>query len=60
MTAVISCQAATALSARASCTYPQTAFSTTTAAITIASTGKPFPPPSAQARSEMVTGANRR
>ena len=44
--------AATACSARDSCTNPSTALATTMAAITIASNGQPSAPSRTQARAE--------
>jgi hypothetical protein len=52
--------AATACSARASCTYPSTAFRRTIAAMTIASYGISSPPSRAQAASETTTAPMRR
>src|SRR5690625_913346 len=56
--AVIELNAATASSARASCTSPITAFSSSTARITMASTGAPPAPSPAQATSEMSTATS--
>ena len=58
--AVILASAATAFCALASCTWPITALSSTTAAMTIASTGQPTLPSTHQATSATATAANNR
>ena len=58
--AVIDCNAATAVSALLSCTRPRMPFSTTMAAMTSASIGRPVAPSATQTTIEMATATSRR